>query len=557
MRVGFALDCEVLFVEQPKRLFLAARLEAGPVPGDGQRTPLNLSLVIDRSGSMQGAKLSYTLQAAQFLVSQLTARDRFSVVTYNGAVDTIVPPQPVKRKDDILQLLAQIVADGTTNLSGGWLAGVAHVNAGLTQGATNRVLLMTDGKANRGITDSAQLIALAGQKHSEDVSTTTLGMGQDFHEDLLVSMAMAGGGSYYYIESPEVAPAIFEKELAGLLQVVGQNLQITLVPSAHIRAVAQLNAYPESRIGPEYAYALGDIYGDEEKVIVLALDVPAIADLGSIEIARLRFAYDAIEETGSTHYEQEIPVMVHVERETVMLPPQNAEVQRTVLLLQAAQARRQAVDLADQGEFDRAREALQEIAKTIAASTLADERLADEYDALMTQATQLSSQRYDQATRKAMFSEAAYSMAGRHEETVSFRARQRGRAGQQPMTDTQEVLATLRGNAAEATIPSERSGQRPTFLRVGGTSYPLDGDIIRIGRSGKNEIQIHGQGISREHCRLFRRGDVWMVEDSGSTNGTRLNGVMLDGPKRLLTGDQIQLSQTVIAAHGDDSNSNQ
>ena len=122
MRADFVLDYDVLTVQQPHKLYLIARLTTGAAPTDHGRRPLNLSLVIDHSGSMAGDKLDYTKQAAQFLVQNLSSRDILSIVLYNNRVDTLLAPAPVQHKDTINQRIEEIRAGGTTNLSGG-LAG--------------------------------------------------------------------------------------------------------------------------------------------------------------------------------------------------------------------------------------------------------------------------------------------------------------------------------------------------------------------------------------------------------------------------------------------------
>src|SRR5690554_4279885 len=118
MQADFVLDYDVLTVQQPHKLYLIARLAAGHRPGNEERRPLNLSLVIDHSGSMAGQKLDFTQQAAQFLVQNLNSSDILSIILYNNKVETLLAPAPVQHKDAINQRIERIRASGTTNLSG-------------------------------------------------------------------------------------------------------------------------------------------------------------------------------------------------------------------------------------------------------------------------------------------------------------------------------------------------------------------------------------------------------------------------------------------------------
>ena len=149
MKADFALDYDVLTVERPQKLYLMARLVSNATPANHSRRPLNISLVLDRSGSMAGNKLDYTRQAAQFLVQHLGENDTLSIVLYNEQVTTLIPPDSVAQKDAISQRLNQIKASGMTNLSGGWLEGCKWVEEGLSQDQMNRVILMTDDLPNR------------------------------------------------------------------------------------------------------------------------------------------------------------------------------------------------------------------------------------------------------------------------------------------------------------------------------------------------------------------------------------------------------------------------
>lgn len=535
MKADFALDYDVLTVEQSHKLYLMARLVADPIPDSHKRRPLNLSLVIDRSGSMAGDKIEFTRQAAQFLVQHLGSTDQFSIVLYNENVETLLPPEPVIRKDFIIQRLQKIRAGGMTNLSGGWLQGCSLVAQNVREDYINRVILMSDGLMNRGITDESQLINLARNKRDQNVTTTTMGLGADFNEELLIAMADAGGGAFYFIESPESTPLIFQEELRGLLSVVGQNLTVSLIASPNIQNVTQLNTYDLHLNGNVYAFSLGDIYGDEVKTLILELSVPALKDIGQQEIARLRFEYDVINESGSDHQTVELPIVVNIVEKQAALTSPNPEVGKSVLLLQSARARREAVNVADKGDYLSASQMLRQAAGAIEDSKLMHPQLLDEQQSLMQQAAELErgTDFYDDYSRKVMTAQANYTMTDKHERTVSLRAREIERALKTPETERKE-------------------GVPPKYMSWREQTFPLQDSLIRIGRAPQNEIMLNGKNISRFHCQVKPDSGKVFLEDLGSTNGTFVNGIRISEPHALSVGDVVRIGyeQLIFHDHG-------
>ncbi len=532
MKVDFALDYDVLTVERPQKVYLMARLFSGPSPENSQRRPLNISLVLDRSGSMAGDKIEYTRQAAQFLIQHLSAKDIFSLVIYNENVETLVTSEPVLHKDSIAQRLKQIKASGMTNLSGGWLQGCGLIEQSAQGEMLNRVILMTDGLANRGITRQEQLVNLARQKRDEQIITTTMGLGVDFNEDLLMAMAEAGGGAFYFIESPESTPLIFQEELRDLLSVVGQNLTVTLQTTEHVTGVSQLNAYNMHTDGRAYSFTLGDVYGDEIKTLVLELSIPGLHEAGECEIARLRFDYDVVNEQRSEHQSFELPVTIRVANADDLASEPNAEVQGSVLLLQAAKARREAVSAADRGNFDSASQILKQAAGRINDSQINIPELLDEARALSQQATEMERGHdfYDSYNRKSMSTQAIYTLTDRHEATQNLRAREIEQALHKPTVD-------------------RKPGVAPTALTWREQTLPLDTDLIRIGRAPQNEMVLDAKNISRFHCQIKRDGELLILEDLGSTNGTFVNEMLIREPHVLCVGDVARVGYEQLIFH--------
>ena len=153
-----------------------------------EHIPLNLSVVLDRSGSMSGPKLVYARRAAADLVRRLRPEDVVSVVAYDDQVTTVAQPHTGDAQSDLPAEIEGIEVGGSTNLSGGWLRGrelVSCDRAASSKNGVNRVLLMTDGLANVGITNPEQLVGLCKNALEAGVTTSTIGFGDDYDEELL------------------------------------------------------------------------------------------------------------------------------------------------------------------------------------------------------------------------------------------------------------------------------------------------------------------------------------------------------------------------------------
>lgn len=540
MQADFVLDYDVLTIQQPHKVYLIARLVAGSAPDNEQRRPLNLSLVIDHSGSMAGEKLDYTRQAAQFLVQNLSTRDILSIVLYNNRVETLVTPAPVQHKDAINQRIDDVKASGTTNLSGGWLEGTNHVAENQGDEYLNRVILMTDGLANRGIIEPERLVALGAQKYETGISTTTMGLGDDFNEDLLIAIANASGGAFYFIESPEVTPAIFQEELRGLLRVVGQNLVISVELTEHVTNVAQLNAYPASMDKQRVSFRMGDVFGEEIKTLALELSLPGIDHTGEVEIARLRFDYDELTEAGAQHRVLEMPVKINIAPEGELPVVANADVSQSVLLLKSAQARQTAVEQADKGDYNAASQVLRTAADAISEANLDDSALSEEREALLKQAAdmEIGPDAYDSHSRKMMSTQAIYTMTDRHTATQALRVR-----------ELERMLKDYKDKQPAQQQP--KGGPTPSAVTWNGNTFPLQGDLIRIGRAPQNEIIIDAKGVSRFHAQIVRQNGQMILEDLDSTNGTHIGGFPLQSPYSLSTGDEVFLCNEKLVFHAD------
>lgn len=258
-------------------IYLYINVVSGDVKQEKPRTPLNVSLVLDRSGSMAGEKMEYARKAARFLVDQLNDKDYLSIVNYDDLVEVTSASQPIKNKEYLRKRIDEITDRGSTNLSGGMLEGYSQVKSTKKEGYVNRVLLLTDGLANTGVVDPQELKRIVQTKYTEEgVALSTFGLGADYNEDLLTLLAETGRANYYFIDSADKIPALFARELKGLLNVVAQNAVVQLELPQGVKC-EKVYGYPFEEKDGKVQIRFNDIYAKDEKAILIKLIRPKTA----------------------------------------------------------------------------------------------------------------------------------------------------------------------------------------------------------------------------------------------------------------------------------------
>lgn len=209
----------------------------------GSRTPMNLCLVIDRSGSMEGQPLEYVKQACSHVVDLLTPNDVLSIVTFEEMVEVLMPPQAVSNKDAVKAGISRLQAGNTTNLYDGISLAMQQVVQFIETNRATRMIVLTDGDPTAGIKDYNALVTHAAELRNRGISVTFLGFGPDYNEELLAGMAKKAGGNYYYIPQPQLIPEIFRAELDKLMTTVARNvsLELKIARWVQMRAPQQIN----------------------------------------------------------------------------------------------------------------------------------------------------------------------------------------------------------------------------------------------------------------------------------------------------------------------------
>lgn len=253
-------------------LDVLVQVQAPPRPETAPaRSPLTLALVLDRSGSMAGQPLNEAKRCAGFVIDRLEARDVAALVIYDDEIDVLVPARPAGNKASFHQALAKIESGGMTNLHGGWLAGAEQVAPMVQPDRITRVLLLSDGQANEGVTNLEEIARQCKELARTGVTTSTYGLGRDFNDDLMVAMARAGLGNSYYGETAEDLMDPFAEEFDLLSALCAKDLRLRVEAGAEI-GVTVANRFAQHEDG---TWRLPDLAYGGESWALLRLTVPA------------------------------------------------------------------------------------------------------------------------------------------------------------------------------------------------------------------------------------------------------------------------------------------
>lgn len=336
----------VLYTEEA-RLFLCLKVDLQGVDVIGSaRPPLNIALVLDRSGSMgDEKKMEYAKESAKFLIDNLTPNDFISLVAYDTAVEVINPADRVVHKNLLKHKVENIFSGGTTNLSGGLFEGYNQVLKNHKENFINRILLLSDGLANVGITDEKALFSLAKDYRIQGISVSAMGIGIDFNEDLMLGLAEYSGGNYYFVKDPEKIPGIFRHELKQLLAVVAQNITVDIYSKAGVELV-DVFEYVSEKTPAGMRLRLGDISSGERKVLIAELKLLGQRE-GKKEIAEVVVKYnDVLGGRGMVKIEETISV-IYTDNPRLVASGVDEEVDKYVRISCAAQMMRKAMKAMD------------------------------------------------------------------------------------------------------------------------------------------------------------------------------------------------------------------
>lgn len=327
-----------------------------------KRPPVNVAFVLDRSGSMAGTKIAMARHAVERAITGLEPQDRFAVITYDQVIEVVAPSQLAteENKRSAVLALMDVDARGSTDLHGGWTRGADAIRDHLSAEGVNRVLLLTDGLANVGVSDPDTLAHVARDLRASGIGTSTFGVGADFNEVLLTAIADAGGGHFYFIEHPQQIPDFITSELGELLEVVAREVRVDVTHHPAL-AIEPLSPVAGSAAAPGTLHlSVGDLVAGQKVEIVLRVRFPKVE-----EGAQTTAFFTIGDRDGVLAADGCTLTWEHASHAANDAQPRDRDVDHAVAQVHAARARLEAVRLNRAGDFDQARRALRGVARRI------------------------------------------------------------------------------------------------------------------------------------------------------------------------------------------------
>jgi Ca-activated chloride channel family protein len=335
-------------------------------PRHGLRPPVNIALVIDRSGSMSGDKIAKAREAALEAVRRLAPDDIVALVVYDTSVQTLIPAQRVGDGRRLEQAICGIEVGGNTALYGGVTRGAAEVRRHMEDRRfVNRVILLSDGLANVGPNSPEDLGRLGASLMKEGISVTTIGLGLGFNEDLMTRLAQRSDGNTYFVEHSNDLPRIFAAELGDVLNVVARRIIIEIEFPSGVRPMRFVGREGIIR-GQRAELTLNQLYGGQEKFALVEVEVSPSKPGAELEIARARVSYENALNQKSTTVTARRSVQFSASRAAVVNSADH-KVQADYAANALAVAKDEAVALVDSNRRDEAAAVLRERARELSA----------------------------------------------------------------------------------------------------------------------------------------------------------------------------------------------
>lgn len=354
--LSVAVGNPVTAVDRTTTTYVKVAVTGGTSGGVRARTPVNVAFVIDRSGSMSGAKIAEARAAAIGALDTLGPDDIVAVVVYDDVVDVLVPSTKLTDRAAVKRAIRGIETRGSTALFAGVVRGAAEVRKFAGSGTINRVVLLSDGLANVGPSSSSELGDLGASLGREGVAVTTIGLGVGYNEDLMTLLARRSDGTHYFAERASDLARVFRDELSDLTSVVAQDVRVRIACAEGVRPVRVLgmDAWIDDRV---VTASMNQLYAGQERFVLVQVEVSPHGGEGSFDVARAEVSYrDPVE--GRTATLSGTVGVRACRDEGEIARAEDGRVMADASVLLATERARHAVLLRDQGKVEEARRLL-------------------------------------------------------------------------------------------------------------------------------------------------------------------------------------------------------
>lgn len=392
VKLDLSLATPVMAANAAQKAYIKLSLDGFELAGRSERTPTNVAIVLDRSGSMGGDKIRYAREAAIMAIQRLDARDIVSVVAYDSQVDVVVPATILQDREPIYRAIGRIHARGNTALFAGVSKGAQELRKFIDRNRVNRVILLSDGLANVGPQSPSELGRLGQSLAKEGISVTTIGLGLGYNEDLMTQLAGMSDGNHAFVENAADLARVFQYEFGDVLSVVAQDLIIEIRCLNGVRPLRLLGREGDV-IGDRVRTRLNQLYSEQEKYLVLEVEVPAQSAGTEMELARVQVDYANLATRRSSSLESRVLASFSASETDVQQAVDKPALESAVEQV-ANEFSREAVERRDRGDVEGARQLLEKSAAYLGsqAEALASPELKAQKEEALQDADKLSSE---------------------------------------------------------------------------------------------------------------------------------------------------------------------
>lgn len=358
LALDVAPSTPVMLAGKKQNAFLKVSLTGFEQAQAGARTPVNIAIVLDKSGSMSGDKIYRAREAAAMAINRLNAGDIASVVAYDTTVRVMMPATKVSDKKAFRRAIERIDAGGNTALFAGVSKGAHEIDKFLDPNRVNRIILLSDGLANVGPSSPAELGRLGASLAKEGISVTTIGLGLGYNEDLMTQLAGMSDGNHAFVENADDLARIFNSEFGDVLAVVAQQVEVKIQCAPGVRPVRVLGRDADI-VGGAVHTNLNQLYSEQEKFVLLEVEVPA-GEVGREQLlASVEVSYTNMATRGRDTLSGTAVVSFSASDEAVV-DATDEKVMTTTVEQIANQMSKEAVQLRDAGRVEEAKRKLAE-----------------------------------------------------------------------------------------------------------------------------------------------------------------------------------------------------